>query len=311
MEEKFQLAKIARMYYEDGLTLADIGSRIHVSRYTVSRMLKQAKEIGVVEILIHDQWQQSESLEFHLKESFNLEHVVVMVRGDRTDQELYKGLGFLGGQYLSQVLEPGSVLGISWGRTMNSLVEQFQPSGKKDLRVVQMMGFAGVDNLNIDGPDIARRLAEKLNCPYQFLPAPLVVESPELKADLINQGKIREVLSMADSSGIKVFSVGCLSQADHSIWTGYMDSADFQVLMDAGVVGHISGHFFDEQGEIVDVRISRTIIGTDLEAISQTPLSICVAGGGSKWNAILGGLRGGFFNVLVTDDLSAREILAS
>ena len=47
------LAQVASLYYEDRLTQDEIARRVGTSRSTISRMLGQAREIGVVEIVVH------------------------------------------------------------------------------------------------------------------------------------------------------------------------------------------------------------------------------------------------------------------
>ena len=46
------LGKIARLYYEDGQTQAQIAERFGISRPIVSRKLAEAREAGIVKIFI-------------------------------------------------------------------------------------------------------------------------------------------------------------------------------------------------------------------------------------------------------------------
>lgn len=46
------LAGVAWLYYEQGLTQAEIGARLGLSRITVNRLLKEARQSGIVEIRI-------------------------------------------------------------------------------------------------------------------------------------------------------------------------------------------------------------------------------------------------------------------
>ncbi len=50
------LAQVARNYYEERLTQDDIARRINASRSTVSRLLQQAVDRGIVRILIDYPW---------------------------------------------------------------------------------------------------------------------------------------------------------------------------------------------------------------------------------------------------------------
>ncbi len=46
------LNKVSRYYYESNLSEEQIANRLHLSRSKVSRILKQAREVGVVQINI-------------------------------------------------------------------------------------------------------------------------------------------------------------------------------------------------------------------------------------------------------------------
>lgn len=46
------LAQIATMYYENDFTQSQIAKKLHISRQTISNMLQEAKEKGIVKIII-------------------------------------------------------------------------------------------------------------------------------------------------------------------------------------------------------------------------------------------------------------------
>ena len=46
------LAAVAELYYKDGLTQAEIGRRLGLSRQTIVSYLRQGKKLGIVEIKI-------------------------------------------------------------------------------------------------------------------------------------------------------------------------------------------------------------------------------------------------------------------
>ena len=48
------LAKVAYLYYERDHTQAQIAKELNIYRTTISRMLKQARQLGIVEIKIND-----------------------------------------------------------------------------------------------------------------------------------------------------------------------------------------------------------------------------------------------------------------
>ena len=61
------LARVAHLYYEDSLTQDEIARRVGTSRSTVSRMVQEAREAGVVEIVVHYPWKTVPELEETLR----------------------------------------------------------------------------------------------------------------------------------------------------------------------------------------------------------------------------------------------------
>ena len=57
--------------------------------------------------------------------------------------------------------------------------------------------------------------------------------------------------------------------------------------------------------------ISEKIIGVEVDLLKNVPLVIGLAGGIDKKDCILAALRGGYINVLVTDELTALSIINS
>ena len=90
---------------------------------------------------------------------------------------------------------------------------------------------------------------------------------------------------------------------------GYLEALDIRSLRDQQVVGDILGQFFDASGRVVPLPIHDRRIGIELSDLAQIPKVVGVAGGLHKVEAILGALRGGYLDVLVTNELAALRLL--
>ena len=55
-ENKRLLMQVAKLYYMQQLTQAEIGRKLQTSRSTVSRLLQEAREQGIVKITIEYPW---------------------------------------------------------------------------------------------------------------------------------------------------------------------------------------------------------------------------------------------------------------
>jgi DNA-binding transcriptional regulator LsrR (DeoR family) len=90
---------------------------------------------------------------------------------------------------------------------------------------------------------------------------------------------------------------------------GYLDQARWVELRSQGVVGDVCARHYDAQGKELDIDLNRRIVGIELQDLHTIERVIGVAGGEAKAPAVLGALRGGHVNVLVTDDATARRVL--
>jgi len=305
------LAQIASLYYEGNLTQAEIARRVGISRSTVSRLLHKAREAGVVEIIIHYSWKTAPEIEHDLTTRFHLCQARVMVGRGWSYEETLRGLGVLAARYIESILTEGTILGISWGTAVYSTVRALRPDRRLPITVVQMIGAVGTGDPLTDGPDLARLLANVYGGEYRCLHAPLIVEDASVQEALLQEPRIRETLSLAHRADVALVGIGSLSPEVSSLLrTGYLDREALTQLRAQGAVGDICARHYDAQGRVLDIELNRRIVGIELEALHSIEHVIGVAGGEAKAEAILGALRGGHVNVLVTDDAAARKVLA-
>ena len=191
------LARIASLYYEKDLDQKVIAKELGMSRSNVSRLLKEARARGIVQVRIQWPLGRHEEVEQRLQATFGLPQAIVLAGQGSGWDETESRVGQLAAQYLDSVLEPDTILGVSWGRAIHQLVRSFNGRKRPGVMVVQMMGGLGGCNPHIDGPDLARRLADAIGGSYRYLQAPLVVRDPSLKHALLQEASISETLDWA------------------------------------------------------------------------------------------------------------------
>lgn len=113
IEKWHLLSTVANLYYNSEMTQDQIANRIYTSRSKISRMLKEARELGIVEIQIHEPWDRKMVLEQRIQEHFPLKQIrVISVRENNLSMVLQK-LGETAAYYLDTVVDRDTVLGIS------------------------------------------------------------------------------------------------------------------------------------------------------------------------------------------------------
>ncbi len=309
-----QLVTVASLYYELNQNQQQIAERMEISRSSVSRMIKEARERGIVEIRIHRPVHRDYRLEQGLIEVFGLQdaHVLLTTAELRDEQMLY-GVGRLAAVYLERVfatLPVGACIGIAWGTGVHAAVTALAEDRSRQIDVVQILGSVGAANSLIDGPDLARLVAAKLGGRHYDLHAPVLVEQEGLRDLLAQEPGVRDGLQRARAVSVAITGIGTLhEEAASFLRAGHLSPKELTRLRAEGIVGETIGRFFDVHGRAEPYSINDRVIGIDLEDLRAIPRVVAVARGLPKAQSILGALRGKFLSVLATDDLTARAVL--
>ncbi len=308
--EEWQLMlRAARLYYEDYLTQQQIADELGVSRPTVSRLLTQARREGIVQITIKDPFARSEELEAQLAQSFNLKRAVLVAGEGLSGELLRRRLGLATAEYLRHALSEGSKLGIGWGRTLHAVVEALDVQQWIGIQVVPLLGGLGQISSSFQVNDLARRLAEAFGGTWQPFYVPAFVADPAAMESLLRLPDVESVLQSWPLVDAALVGIGHFASQQQSsmLFSSYIAADVLQELEVCGAVGDLCGRFFDASGQ--QCFVERGVIGISLEQLRVLEHVIGVAGGAEKVAAILGALRGGYVDVLVTDTVTAQAVL--
>ena len=308
------LVTVASLYYELNQNQQEIAERLEISRSSVSRMIKEARDRGIVEIRIQKPVYRDYRLEQGLLEAFGLQDAYVLISNNELrDEQVLWGVGRLAASYLERVISgmpAGACIGIAWGTGVHAAVSALPEDRTRQIDVVQILGSVGAQNPLIDGPDLARLVAAKLGGRHFDLHAPVLVEQHGLRDLLTQEPSLREGLNRARSVALAITGVGTVvEEASSFLRAGHLSPQGLADLRAQGVVGETVGRFFDIEGRDEPYAINQRIIGITLEELRAVPRVVAVARGLPKAAAILGALRGRYLTVLATDDVTARTVL--
>lgn len=308
-ERQDLLADIAEMYFLHGKNQAEIARNVGMTRSNVSRMLTEARNSGIIQIQIIRPLKENPMLAQKLVERFGLINARV-VEVDQSAQLLSK-LGQVASKELEAQLKPGWILGTSWGTAISATVDQFilsQPI--PGLKVVQLLGALGARIKEYDGHAIVRRLEEKLDAEGIYINAPFLVENQKVADSLLENKSVVESISYADQSDVALLGVGSSDLAHCSYYLAdYVTREEIKPVQDTGAIGDVCGRFFTIDGNICAKDFQKRLIGISLESFLKIPIRIGVAGGSAKIEPIIGALRAGLINILVSDQETVREVL--
>lgn len=317
MTETSLLYKIAKAYYEDGLTQDQIGKRFGLSRIKISRLLQQARQTRVVQISITPPAGSFGDLEREMEKVFGLDEVVVVGVNGSTDggenaasqADVLPRLGHAAAAHLARVLGDQQLVAISWGTTLLATVDALAPQHLPEVRVVQMLGGLGRLDAETYGSELTLRMAQMLGAKMRLLPAPGIVASKLVRDALLQDIHIADTLAMAARADVALVGLGVPAPGAVVMQAGILTAQDMEELHAAGAVGDIALRFFDAAGAAVTHPINDRIVGLDLDQIRGIPRVIGVAGGRGKLPVILGALRGHLIDVLITDEVTAHQLV--
>jgi DNA-binding transcriptional regulator LsrR (DeoR family) len=75
-------------------------------------------------------------------------------------------------------------------------------------------------------------------------------------------------------------------------------------------VGDIALRFFDENGQPIISDLNDRVVGITLDQLQKIDEVVAVTGGPEKVLAIRGALRGGYLDVLITDQATAKTLIS-
>jgi deoxyribonucleoside regulator len=307
------MANVAYMYYEENLSQEGISKKYKYSRSTISRLIKEARNRGIVEIRVNYPVLRSLDLESRLKQLFGLKAAFVLSIGGCNYPQTQLMIGRTAAAFLDRELADESVLAVSWGTTIYNVSIALAPRFCPRIKVVQMTGSTNHDDPAIDGARIAQAIAQTLGARAYPLYAPYVVKDASTGIALMKEKEIRDVIDLVGQSDLALVGIGSVDPSI-STWVtaGYLRPDEVSDISKCGAVGFICSRHYDIRGKILDLELDRRVIGIDLESLAsgRDRVVIGVAGGPKKAPAILGGLRGGFLDVLVTDNTTAEMVLS-
>lgn len=305
------MVKIAKMYYQQGLTQTEIAKRLRLSRPTVSRLMQEALQQGIIRIEIADIPGDYSDLIYKLQSKFDLnEAIVVDVNCPMTYEGVSHILGIAAADYFQRVVKDSDVIGLTWGSALASMVRHLDQEKKPNALVVQLVGGLGSPNTNTHATDLVSKTAAALSASMSLMPAPGVVVSVDSAKLLTADPHVRQALNIAKKTDVAFVGVGATKHNPFLMRNEEVITQEQMAkLRSQGAVGDISLNFYDINGQEVESEFTRRVIGISYETIKQFPRVVAIAGGPEKYEAILGAVKGKLVNTLITDQVTAQNLV--
>lgn len=313
IDELRLMAKVARMYYTQGLRQTEICARLHIHQSTVSRVLKRAERDGIVRTTVSPPPGTHTEIEDALQSRYELDEAVVVDCLRQDEEQIARDLGAAAAFYLENTLKPSDVVGIScWSASLLAMVNAMHPSQRfKNTRVIQILGGVGSPNAEVHATQVTRRLADLVGGEATLLPAPGVVGSRNARDILMKDRFVRQAVDLFSKVTLGLVGIGATEPSRALASSGNVFSPqEIKGLAGKGAVGDICLRFFDAAGRQVVTELNDRVISMEFDQLRAVRRVVGVAGGRRKLQAIRGALAGQLVKVLITDLATAERLMA-
>ena len=308
-EERF-LARVAWAYYTEGLTQEQVAHKLGATRLRVNQSLSLARKRGLVRITFNTAFAACAELEEGLTARYGLTQAYVApAPQDARDVQMIVGAAL--GNLLSELLADPAIkcFGMSWGNTLNLATRFVAAMERPDLEIMSVMGGL-TRGSDLNSFEITTRLADLLGAQHSYFTAPLYAGSAQSRDTIMQLDVFREVLEKLRTVDAMAMAAGDLSQRSLLMRDGLPSDTTMEELLALGGVGDVLGTVIDAEGRPVDHPINERVIGLGLHDLARIPNVILAAGGTHKVPVIRALLGLGHINTFVTDETTARDLLA-
>lgn len=307
--ERRLLAEIASLYYFDQITQEELSLRFNMSRARVGRLLKRAREDGVVDISVKRHESMTSELQDEFQKRFGLERLFVTADERDPDQQRAAVAGLVAA-YLDRVLKDGMIVAVGMGRNVGAVADRVVSSmPARAVTFVSAIGGSLRAGSYMNPDHICRRLAAKFGGESETLYAPALVANPETKAALVQNEIVQRTLDHARRADIALVGVGDVSEDSNMVRMGWFSPQEVAQARLSGTIGDMMGYdFLNIEGRPSNTAMQGRVIGLTTAELRNIPNVIAIASEITKSAGILAALRTSAINTLATSSINATTV---
>ncbi|MDA0148248.1 sugar-binding transcriptional regulator [Vibrio sp. LaRot3] len=304
------LTEISVAYYQDGATQEEISKKFSISRAKVGRLLKQARDEGIVEITVKYHPVFSAKIEQRLIERFGVKRALVALDQPNEEAQRQQVAGLVS-HYLAATIKSGDVVTVGQGRNVSAVAHHVGVITPRDCKFVCSIGGIHPRGGMFNADHICRQFAKNYGGTSETLYAPAYAENREQKLAFMQNTTIKQTLDSARKADVALVGIGDMSENSYMVDLGWFTADEVvQSRLQQGVVGDFAGYdFFDIHGNAANTVMSDRVIGLGIDEFKPISQVIAIAAENSKPLALLGALRTGAIDVIATSVSNALTVL--
>jgi deoxyribonucleoside regulator len=307
-----QMLASAAMYYLQDMKMEAIASRLHMSRSSVSRLLKEARQQGLVEISLRPVPTKAPELTTRVHEAFGVVPHVVSIADSATGTDRLEQVATTAARLVGGWFDSGMILGVAWGTTVSAIARHLTRKPTRGSAVVQLNGSANTRSYGVEfASEMLVGFGAMFDAQLHLFPVPAFFDYAETRAAMWRERSVARVLELQRRADIALFGIGALSGEvpSHVYSAGYLEAHDMRSLEREGVVGDVCTVFLREDGTYDDLDLNARATGPTPAELQSIPRRVCAVAGASKVAALLAALRAGTITDLVIDEITALALV--
>jgi DNA-binding transcriptional regulator LsrR (DeoR family) len=294
-------ARAGWLYFIAGHTQDEIARRLKVSRATAQRLVSLCLSERLITFCM--------DLATRLAEKFEL-RVCDVVPTDPVSPLAVAGVAERAASLLEATLrnEKPTIIAIGTGRAMRAAVEQVPPMDCPDHQLVSLVG-----NISTDGSatffDTVARLADLTKARHYPMPLPVLMSSEAERDQMLKIGPVSRVRAIAAKADLRLVGIGQMDKNAQVFVDGFINREELLELMRLGAVGELTAWAFDANGRFIKGGTNRRLTSVP-HPTPAAALTVAAALGPAKVPAMLAALKGKLINGLITDEATAKALVA-
>ncbi|MBI9113903.1 sugar-binding transcriptional regulator [Sanguibacter suaedae] len=304
--------KAASMYYLQDLKMETIAKHLGTSRSTVSRLVKEARETGLVEITLRPTRSRAPGLGHVIRATYGIEAFVVPVPDEATHEERLDQVALTTARLMGNWFESDMVLALAWGTTLGAISRHLPRKPTRGSAVVQLNGAANMRTSGVEyAGDLIAGFGRAFGAHVHYFPVPAFFDYAHTKEAMWRERSVRRVLEVQRRADVALFSVGALSGGlpSHVYSAGYLEPDDVATLDVEGVVGDVCTVFLRADGTYSDIELNARATGPSPRELARIPRRVCAVAGDNKVVPLRAALRAGVVTDLVVDERTAHLLV--
>ena len=299
--EESLMVKASWYYYFENMTQQAIADRLSISRMRVIKLLENARQTGVIQFRLRSDGVGMVKQSQQLINKFGLKDVFLIPEVDEDDSHPNESIARAGAMYIADRLGDNACINVGYGDTLGRTLNHLATMVQSPVTCISLTG--GVSNY------LPNTRSNVFNARLHLIPAPLLASSPEMAAAMRGENSVSEIIRMSELSSFTLVGIGAMGDSATVLRSGVLTQADMFYLKMQGAVGDVLCHFLDKNGELISSPIEDRLISTSVERLKTMNNVIGLAAGKDKIEAIRAVLRGGYLDILITDEATANLLL--